>query len=317
MKITVVGAGVVGLTCAVELQAAGHDVTVVAARTGEATTSAVAAAIWFPYRAGPPAAVRRWARRSHARLSTLAATAPDAGVELLTCLELDDDPRPWWLDAVPAVARVATDLPGRPTAWRFTAPRAEPARLLPWLTARLAHPVTIARVERLADVPGDVVVHCAGLGARRLAADPAVVGVAGQVVVAAPGAIDRGLAIADDRGDRPLFYAIPRRDEVILGGSAIEVADEVADEAAAGGAAAPPVDDALTARILADAARFGLTHGDVRAVRVGLRPGRAEVRLARDLHDPRIVHCYGHGGAGFTLAWGCAEDVVGLVRTST
>ncbi|MCA9675068.1 MAG: FAD-binding oxidoreductase, partial [Myxococcales bacterium] len=50
MKITVVGAGVVGLTCAVELQAAGHDVTVVAARTGEATTSAVAAAIWFPYR---------------------------------------------------------------------------------------------------------------------------------------------------------------------------------------------------------------------------------------------------------------------------
>ncbi|MCA9676574.1 MAG: FAD-binding oxidoreductase, partial [Myxococcales bacterium] len=114
-----------------------------------------------------------------------------------------------------------------------------------------------------------------------------------------------------------LFYAIPRRDEVILGGSAIEVADEVADEAAAGGAAAPPVDDALTVRILADAARFGLTHGDVRAVRVGLRPGRAEVRLARDLHDPRIVHCYGHGGAGFTLAWGCAEDVVGLVRTST
>jgi D-amino-acid oxidase len=25
------------------------------------------------------------------------------------------------------------------------------------------------------------------------------------------------------------------------------------------------------------------------------------------------VHCYGHGGAGVTLSWGCAEDVAALV----
>jgi D-amino-acid oxidase len=26
-----------------------------------------------------------------------------------------------------------------------------------------------------------------------------------------------------------------------------------------------------------------------------------------------VVACYGHGGAGVTLSWGCAADVVGLV----
>ncbi len=53
MRVIVVGAGVVGLTSAVRLLEAGHRVDVVARDLPLETTSAVAAAIWYPYRALP------------------------------------------------------------------------------------------------------------------------------------------------------------------------------------------------------------------------------------------------------------------------
>jgi D-amino-acid oxidase len=49
-------------------------------------------------------------------------------------------------------------------------------------------------------------------------------------------------------------------------------------------------------------------------VRVGLRPFRREnVRLEADADDFSIIHSYGHGGAGVTLSWGCAKEVVKMI----
>jgi len=67
VNITVVGAGVIGLTTALALEERGHDVRVVAAGVEDATTSAIAGACWFPYRAGPPDRVAGWRRRSAIR----------------------------------------------------------------------------------------------------------------------------------------------------------------------------------------------------------------------------------------------------------
>jgi D-amino-acid oxidase len=299
VQVTVVGAGVIGLTAAVELERAGHDVTVIAAHTGDRTTSAVAGAIWFPYRAGPPEAVTRWAARTRSRLTDLAHDAPEAGVDLITLVELvADEDAPWWIAAAPDAAPVVTDLPGRPRAWRLTVPRVEPALFLPWLASQLSRPIETGRVTDLAEVPGDVVVNATGLGARTLAHDPTVVGLAGQVAIASPGDLDLSTSICDDRDEDAMFYAIPRRDSVVLGGSAT-LADVL-----------PPEDPALTSRILADAARFDLHPGAVERVRIGLRPYRPTVRLER---DGRVIHCYGHGGAGYTLCVGCAEELVALL----
>ena len=54
---------------------------------------------------------------------------------------------------------------------------------------------------------------------------------------------------------------------------------------------------------------------------MGLRPGRTALRLEAenlDLGEGRpstlVVHNYGHGGSGLTLAWGCAGDVANMVK---
>jgi D-amino-acid oxidase len=53
MRAIVVGAGVVGLTVAVRLREAGVEADVVARELPAETTSAVAAALWYPHRAAP------------------------------------------------------------------------------------------------------------------------------------------------------------------------------------------------------------------------------------------------------------------------
>ena len=50
----------------------------------------------------------------------------------------------------------------------------------------------------------------------------------------------------------------------------------------------------------------------------GLRPCRDDgIRLEHELTTDgiHVVHCYGHSGAGVTLSWGCARDVVEIVKT--
>lgn len=53
----------------------------------------------------------------------------------------------------------------------------------------------------------------------------------------------------------------------------------------------------------------------------GLRPFRGKnIRVERELrrspngHISRIVHSYGHGGSGWSLAFGCAGDVKSLLQ---
>ena len=50
---------------------------------------------------------------------------------------------------------------------------------------------------------------------------------------------------------------------------------------------------------------------EIQSVAVGLRPGRSSIRIER---EGNVIHNYGHGGAGFTVSWGCAMEVMKLVN---
>ncbi|HEY4182651.1 MAG TPA: FAD-dependent oxidoreductase [Kofleriaceae bacterium] len=303
MEITVVGAGVIGLATALALEEAGHTVRIVASGTSPSITSDVAGAIWFPYRVGPPDRAALWAAQTRAWLETQAGDI-DAGIDVLTGYEIGDEPadppRPWWAAHID-VARAPAPVPGFPASWKFTAPRVEPAKFLPWITKRLRARIEIRTVTDLTTEPGDIVVNCTGLGARTLVGDTELVALYGQIALAAPGSVDLSVTITDNRDPRGIFYVIPRRDHLVLGGCSLPLDAD----------SAPPPDDGITARILEQAAALNLRVGPVIRERTGLRPYRPSVRLER---DGRIIHNYGHGGAGFTLSRGCADEVVRLAE---
>lgn len=299
-----VGAGVSGLSCAVRLLEAGHCVDVVARDLPRETTSSVAAAIWYPYLALPQDRVTSWAARSYSVFSDLATGHPESGVRMVTGCEVlrEVRPDPWWIGAVPRLTRV-TDLPdGYVDGWSFVTPIVEMPVYLDWLRDRvLALGGTVTRLS-LGALPdgGDVVVNCSGIGARMLAADVSVYPVRGQVVYVEQVGVDRWcLASGVDSGDGPT-YVVPREKDIVVGGT-----DDEGDWSRT-----PSPETA--AEILRRASLLVPQLRDAKVLRhkVGLRPARPAVRLER---VGRVVHCYGHGGAGVTLSWGCADEVSELV----
>jgi D-amino-acid oxidase len=309
MSVLVIGCGVSGLTCAIRLAEAGRTVRIVARELPPRTTSDVAAALWYPYRALPHAMVSRWARRSHEVFERLAQRT-DTGVIMRTVTEIfrTPQPDPSWRDALRSFRRMRADeLPvGFADGYVFEAPVIDTRRFMPWLMERarsLDVAIEVGTLGSLDRVQDEVVVNCAGLGARELVPDPEVFAIRGQVVQIENPGIDS--VSIDEHNPEGIAYIVPRGSDCILGGTAQDDDERIA------------ADDAETEAIVSRCAGLDSRVATVPrlAVRVGLRPGRSTVRLeAAAIGTTLVVHNYGHGGAGVTLSWGCAEDVVDLVR---
>jgi D-amino-acid oxidase len=314
--VTVIGAGVVGLTTAVCLAEAGLAVAVHAAEPPLRTTSLAAGAIWGPHLVGPHDRVARWAARTLSALHELIA-AGHPFVRLTPGIAASRLAQ----TAPPEFAAGASDLSPCPpadlpagylTAWRLSAPLVTMREYLGWLHERYlsagGRAITLIRYPTLADAirgaATRVIVNCTGCGAHELVPDSQVTPVRGQaVVVANPGISSFFVGTGPDGH---LTYYFPHRDRVVLGGT--EQPGDWNREP----------DPRITDQIIeaCSAIEPKLREAAFLEHRVGLRPVRPEVRLeaVKTPEGVTLVHNYGHGGAGVTLSWGCAREAAELVQ---
>jgi len=307
--MAIIGAGVSGLTCGIVLAEHGYHTAIFAKDVGQQTTSSVAAAVWFPYHVEPAKRVIPLALETYQVLVDL-ARFPETGVSVIESrqflrsgeIEIPDWAIPLGASVIPT--EVEGSLESFESGFSLRTPLTDTTIYLDYLAARFrkAGGEIKANVcfEKLEDVDRefDLVVNCTGIGARELVQDADLEPHRGQVAIVPK---IEGLSCAIVCDDEPLMYAIPRANDCVFGGT-----NELSQNLAA--------DPATTARIVTECSRvLNIEKPRVLAERVGLRPFRKSgVRIERgQFRDGRtVIHNYGHGGAGFTLSWGCAREVL-------
>ncbi|MFI5713750.1 FAD-dependent oxidoreductase [Kribbella sp. NPDC051620] len=305
MRVIVVGAGVIGLSCAVRLAEAGYDVAVFARDLPLETTSGVAAAIWYPFQSAGDR-VAGWARTSYREFAELARSEPSVRLRHGKEYLLEPTPEPVWVDVLTDLERVGSPPPGFRDGWSFTTPVVEMPLYLRYLVKRLEAAGGTLNRAPFSALPNTapIVVNCTGLGARLTAQDRTVTPVRGQIFTVEQFGLTEWLMA--DNGPEELCYVVPRSNDVVVGGTSQPDSWDLA------------VDEKTAGSILDRAAVLipQLRKAKIIKHRVGLRPARPSVRCESvRTGDRQVIHCYGHGGSGVTLSWGCADEVLALVQS--
>jgi D-amino-acid oxidase len=313
-EVIVLGAGVSGLTCGIRLLEKGFGVQIIAYSLPPDTTSDIAPAYWSPFRVYPEGRVLKWGKYSYKEFINL-STKTGTGVSLIQLMELYDHEvaNPWWERAVAECVRASqSEIPsGFKDAYLVEVPLIETPVYMKYLVKRFSEMggkiiKLDARVSSLGELYGEkrIIVNCSGLGAYDVRGDKDAYPIRGQIIRATNPGIRRCYHYESEGNG--ITYIVPRTGDCILGGTAEE--NDWNTEI-----------DMATANDIFERCRAlepSLGDAEILEHRVGLRPGRKEVCLELEMVSERcaVIHNYGHGGAGFTLSWGCAEEVVELAK---
>jgi D-amino-acid oxidase len=312
-EVLILGSGVSGLSCGILLLKDGYKVTIWAKDFPPNTTSDNAAAFWYPYLCNPHDKATVWAGNTLRYLKQNVLHDQGSGCVKREVTELFDHEveNPWWSDAVEEWQRPSPDeLPDSYVdGYQTEAILMDTSRYMDWLLKQYSKLGGISWQHEVKDIneafaSHDIVVNCTGLGSRELFHDDRLYPIRGQVVKVKPNGFDQ--IIADDEGPNSLAVIIPRINDTVLGGTAQPNNWSL------------EIDPKDTQDILRKAAILSpaFDHVEIIGESVGLRPARDEVRLELEKYGTKaIIHNYGHGGSGFTLSWGCAQDVLEILKS--
>ncbi|KAF7379574.1 hypothetical protein HZH66_014945 [Vespula vulgaris] len=294
------------------------------------TTGDGSAGLWGPFLLGdtPKEDIFKWAGKTHRLFEKFWRTglAKETGLCLVPITRVtseNDTNETAWFKLVYGIHSLTTDelkklneehKSNYVNGWHFVTYTCEPTRFLPWLTNKFLalggelKRRTIRDLGELIDDGYEIVINCSGLGARELVNDDTVTAVRGQVSrVKAPWVMHSFLV-----DDNDCYYVIPNTNTVVLGGTHQEGDYDL------------KVREKDTKFIYEGCHRIlpSLKKAEILRSWVGLRPGRPKVRLEAEILESKtngkkchVIHNYGHGGAGLTLSWGCALDVVEIVQS--
>ena len=238
----------------------------------------------------------------------------EAGVQLLPLYQLftaeQEVITPSWADIVFNFTHLSADevkklrLPGNfNKAWTFNTLVIEQKYYLSWMMKRLEilgvkfKQRKVASLDEFVDQGYDAVINCAGLGSYELIKDDKsqMYPIRGQVLRIKAPWIKNVWFFGTS-------YLIPNIDSVVVGGTAQKGDWNTV----------PSIQD--TEKIMNDVCTLfpSLRNAPVESVWAGLRPGRTPLRLETEIYKSSlpVIHNYGHGGSGVTIAMGCAQDVV-------
>lgn len=318
-KVAVVGAGVVGLTVAKILQESCHkaQITVIADKFHESTTSYVAAGIFRPgisFRGPTKEITQKWINDSWYYWQDILKTseAPEAGIMTLGSYIFSKQnyhvTRNHLIETLVPIYRSVDEEELNLVAgdWKygsfFSTLKVGCEKHLPWIERRFTKnggKIVHGKIDSFTSLSDyDLVFNCSGLGAKFLCNDYDLVPMRGQVVKARAPWLKTAFY-----GDYDT-YVIPGLDGVAtLGG--VRQYDSYNMEVCRHDSAA--IMERCTELLPA------LKKAEVVDQRVGLRPHRVPVRVeAEFVGGLSVVHCYGHGGYGVMCAPGTAQHAVDI-----
>lgn len=328
-RVAVVGAGVVGLSTAVNILTSlpTATVTVIADQFASDTTSDGAGGFFRPYmpdivKGVDPSLAEQWVRDSWQFYHGLAVSpqGPESGNNLVPGICVYDKPMEEGYSLLKSLVADFRVVPheelqernlGRyKYGYAFTTVVTQPPKYMAWLMKTFqaaggrVQRRTVADLTQLAS-SYDLVVNCCGLRAEAVTSDTGCFPIKGQLVlVDAPW--QKEFFFAHDN-----IYLVPHDNKLIVGG--------LRDKGDYSMSADPHVTQRIRSR--AEELFPRLKEADTIGVWVGLRPGRERgVRVELDTlncgggRKLPIVHNYGHGGHGVTLSWGCGIHAARLVK---
>lgn len=279
------------------------------------SVSGVAAAIWFPYKAYPIEDVNKWSLQSYNKYIDLAKNAETGGHFIPFSIVEKEETTPFWLQALPdglEITKTTASYNNIPsTTYTTLLPLVETPLFLKYLQKQfkdLGGKVIYKTITSIHDLNSDkTYINCLGLGAAKIFGDTQTYPIQGQIVKLEPSKNISGLSIEfpfDEFIDEHL-YIIPRSDCIIVGGSSVDSTSDINNN-----------QDRID-RILNRAYTIVPELKKLRILdaKVGLRPGRNQVKINKD-DKLNVYHNYGHGGSGYTIAWGCASHVANLIASA-